>query len=208
MDEFQAAYELSKATYEYRDLSAHRDWMQARLARHQYIVICKSIAYCPHTDAILPGMHQSIEGGYAWDTREAAQSYIDNLDPAYGDCGEFQFHILPKSDDDFPPKTPSSLLHASEHHWAHHCTAVDGYWAKVLDTKAEAEASIIKYAGHLEYEGRCVYDCIGSAHSVEAVPAGTTADDMMDLRDAYDKRECGISLTAADKAVLAKFGEG
>ena len=86
-------------------------------------------------------------------------------------------------------------------------SAEDGRHHHVYPTKLTALAALTEQLGRqpAALEGRHVDDW-GRTMRVEERPAGWTAAKERRLGEAYDRRECGLRLTAAQAALLAEFG--
>lgn len=85
-------------------------------------------------------------------------------------------------------------------------SAEDGRHFHVYPDEAAALAGLTAQLGRqpASLKGRHVDDW-GRSMSVETRPANWTEAKERRLGEAYDKRECGLKLTAAQSALLAEF---
>lgn len=87
--------------------------------------------------------------------------------------------------------------------------AEDGAHPHVYRTEADALAALTDQLGYAPASlmGRH-YDDWGRSLSVERRPANWSATKERRLATAYDRREMGLALSAAQRAILADFGVG
>jgi hypothetical protein len=85
--------------------------------------------------------------------------------------------------------------------------AEDGLHASVFRDRAGALAEVERQTGAKaeDQNQRRFYDDWGRYFVIEERPDGWSAAKEQRLKRAYDKRECGLRLSAAERAVLNEF---
>jgi hypothetical protein len=90
--------------------------------------------------------------------------------------------------------------------WVLLISAEDGVHSHVYPDEASALKGLEKQLGRPPVNGDRTYvDNWGRRLTIEERPAGWTASKERRLGNAYDRRECGLSLSKADRELLAEF---